>query len=329
MASFAQRPGGWLARVRRNGVSESKVFATKAQARAWATEKEAVAQTAPSTLPRKTVAEAFERYAEEVSSTKRGERWERVRLVAILRELGGPDGNRLLTELTTPVLAEWRSNRLEEVSPGSVLRDMNLVNSVLNVARKEWKWLDANPLKDVTRPKQPEHRRRRVAADELERISVCLGYAEGELAESYGAQVAVAFHFAIETAMRQGEILSLTKDAVDFEKRTAFLPKTKNGSARTVPLSSRAIALLRQLPGEEDGRFFGVVSASCDALFRKGRTRAMIDDLHFHDSRREATSRLSKKVDVLTLARITGHKDLKMLMIYYEEDMASVAQRLD
>ena len=93
-------------------------------------------------------------------------------------------------------------------------------------------------------------------------------------------------------------------------------------------MSSRAIELIRLLPEREDKRLFGVTSASCDALFRKAKGRAMIDGLHFHDTRREATSRLSKKVDVLTLAKITGHKDIRMLMVYYEEDMSSVAERL-
>lgn len=80
--------------------------------------------------------------------------------------------------------------------------------------------------------------------------------------------------------------------------------------------------------GRDPDRVFTVSSASADALFRKAKARALIEGLHFHDTRREATSRLAKKVDVLTLARITGHKDLRMLMIYYQTDMADVATTL-
>ncbi len=325
MASFSERPGGWLARVRRNGVSQSRVFPTKAQARAWAAEIEAEAITGRTTLPKKTVREAFNRYAETVAPTHRGERWEVLRLRRIEAEL---KSETMLTDLTAPVLSAWRDKRLASVSPASVAREMKLLGSVFGVAKREWKWLTENPLDDVKKPRQPEHRRRRVSQDEIERLSLALGYEPGEIATTFTSQVAVAFLFAIETAMRQGEILRLTRDTVDFEKRTAYLPKTKNGSARTVPLSSRAVELLHQLPRKENGQLFSVSAASCDALFRKAKARALIDDLHFHDTRREGTSRLSKKVEVLTLARITGHKDLRMLMIYYEEDMSSVAQRL-
>jgi len=122
--------------------------------------------------------------------------------------------------------------------------------------------------------------------------------------------------------------LGLTWDRINFDRCVAHLPMTKNGTARDVPLSSRAIEILKLLVGRDQERVFTVASASADALFRKGKARAMIEELHFHDSRREAISRLSKKVDVLTLARITGHKDIRMLMIYYQTDMSEVAQRL-
>ncbi|WP_086010489.1 tyrosine-type recombinase/integrase [Uliginosibacterium gangwonense] len=95
-----------------------------------------------------------------------------------------------------------------------------------------------------------------------------------------------------------------------------------------MPLSSRAIEILKLLEGRDEQRVFTVSSASCDALFRKGKARAMIEGLHFHDTRREATSRLAKKVDVLTLARITGHKDIRMLMVYYQTDMSEVAGQI-
>jgi integrase len=111
--------------------------------------------------------------------------------------------------------------------------------------------------------------------------------------------------------------------------RVAHLPKTKNGYARNVPLSSRAIEILAQLPDGES-TLFNVAGASLDALFRKAKARAIIEDLHFHDTRREALSRLAKKVDVLTLAKISGHRDLRILSnVYYQTDMGEVAGLLD
>lgn len=326
MAAIQKEPSGkWRARVRVNGVSESKTFATKAQASAWSAQKEQEAQEFGAALPRKTVKQAFDRYAEDVSPKKRAGDWERVRL-AWLAESIGPD--LLLETLKTPHFVAWRDRRLKEVKSSTVRRDMTLLRSVFTTCINEWQWLRASPLKGCKIPAEVEHRTRRVSPDEEARIRMATGTDEDRPAQTFTHQVGIGFQFAIETAMRIGEILSLKTDCVDFERQTAYLPMTKNGSARTVPLSSRAVALLGMLTPTNDGRFFEVSSASFDALFRKAKKMACVEGMHFHDTRREATSRLSKKVDVLTLAKITGHKDLNMLMIYYDEDMSDVAKRI-
>ena len=128
--------------------------------------------------------------------------------------------------------------------------------------------------------------------------------------------------------MRAGEIVGLTDKTVDRTTRVATLPRTKNGSVRKVPLSTAALSLLDDLP-ETDGPIFNLNSQQIDALFRKVRDKAQIQDLRFHDSRHEAITRLAKKVDVLSLARMVGHKDIKMLMVYYNETAEELAQRLD
>ena len=128
--------------------------------------------------------------------------------------------------------------------------------------------------------------------------------------------------------MRAGEIVGLTDKTVDRDTRVATLPKTKNGPARKVPLSTAALGLLDELP-ETDGPLFDLSNQQIDAMFRKARDKTKIEDLRFHDSRHEAITRLAKKVDVLSLARMVGHKDIKMLMIYYNETAEELAQRLD
>ena len=337
MATFEKRPTGWRVKIRKGGVSESKTFTTKAQAAAWAADREReLDDIAGGGLPRKTVREALERYLADESPKKRGHKWEAIRINSWMgREdrTGEPSKLRLpwldlpLSNLGPETLASWRDSRLKAVSPGSVLRDLHLMGAILETARREWKWLRTNPLRDVRRPPQPEARTRRISDDEIDRLCLALGWDE-EQVKTQTQEVAAAFLFAIETAMRQGEILGLSWDSVDLSRRVAHLPKTKNGSARDVPLSTRAIQIMELMRGIGDDRIFSVSSASADALFRRGKARAMIDGLHFHDTRREATSRLSKKVDVLTLARITGHKDIRMLMIYYQTDMADVAQQI-
>ena len=138
--------------------------------------------------------------------------------------------------------------------------------------------------------------------------------------------------FAVETAMRAGEICNLTWNNVNLEKRTAFLPITKNGSSRTVPLTKAAVKILERLRDEIDqgDTCFQVKSNILDATFRKLKKTANREYLHFHDTRREALTRLAKKVDVMTLAKISGHKDIRILQnVYYAPNMEEVAELLD
>tara|TARA_Y100000310_G_C20662915_1_gene805778 strand:- start:2089 stop:2469 length:381 start_codon:yes stop_codon:yes gene_type:complete len=126
--------------------------------------------------------------------------------------------------------------------------------------------------------------------------------------------------------MRAGEIAGLTRKAVDLSRRVAHLPKTKNGTARSVPLSSEAVKLIEALP--EADPILGLTARELDVRWRALRDRAGVKGLVFHDSRAFATGRLAKKVDVLTLARITGHKDVRMLMTYYRISAEEIAKML-
>jgi integrase len=128
--------------------------------------------------------------------------------------------------------------------------------------------------------------------------------------------------------MRAGEIVGLTRDNLDLDNKVAHLPMTKNGHARDVPLSSAAVDLIAQLPPDLDP-VFGLTSRQLDVLFRKIKSRALVDGLTFHDSRAAALTMLSRKVDVMTLAKISGHRDLRILQnVYYRETAADIAARL-
>ena len=102
------------------------------------------------------------------------------------------------------------------------------------------------------------------------------------------------------------------------------LKHTKNGTPRTVPLSTTAVNILKSLP---DGHF-NLTSMQISSLFRLIRRRALIHDATFHDSRHYAITRLAKKLDVLDLARMVGIRDLKILMVYYNESAESIAKKL-
>ncbi len=102
----------------------------------------------------------------------------------------------------------------------------------------------------------------------------------------------------------------------------------KNGVRRDVPLSKRALELLALLPDSGEAPLFGISTASLDALFRKARQRSCIEGLTFHDSRHAAITRLAKKLNVLDLARMVSHRDLRMLQVYYNESAEDMAAKL-
>lgn len=334
MASFTKRDGNWRAQIFHLGKRESATFPTKAQAQAWASRRETELreQKDGGIISGKTLADAFRDYEIKISRHKRGHRWEALRMNAMAECLidGKKMGEILLTDLSPAHIAQWRDERLKSVVGATVNRDMNLLSNVLTVARKEWNWIGESPTKEVRRPKDSPPRDRRISEDEIDRLCIGLGFADGEPVTTKTQAVAVAFLFAIETAMRAGEICGLTAEMV--AGKVAHLPATltKNGRKRDVPLSTRARELLAMLPQPDDGGLlFGLTSPSLDALFRKAKARCLIVDLTFHDTRHEAITRLAKKLQVLDLARMVGHRDLRMLQIYYNESAADMAARLD
>jgi integrase len=123
--------------------------------------------------------------------------------------------------------------------------------------------------------------------------------------------------------MRQGEICSLTR--ADIDGRVARLSMTKNGDPRDVPLSSKALAIIEDLPDD----LFGTTAARLSANWRNLCKRAAVVGLTFHDSRRAAVTRLAKKLDVLALAKIIGHRNLAQLRVYYEVSADELAGLLD
>ena len=312
------------------------MFCTKAEAVSWASKRETEIREGDTTGVQKgrTLDEAFRRYEKEVSVHKRGTRHEVLRMGAIGRyEIAGtPLGDIKLVDITPDILGRWRDQRLtvDKVKGSSVNRDLNLLSHVFASATKEWKWIAKSPTTDVRRPTDPPARDRLYSDDEIERICFALGFdqVETELAITGYQRVAIAFLFAIETAMRAGEICALIE--TDIAGRTATLQQTKNGTKRGVPLSRRSAELLRLLPEVPKGEpLFGMTARSLDALFRKAKKRALIEDGTFHDTRHLAITRLAKKLNVLDLARMVGHRDLRQLQVYYNETAETMATRLD
>ena len=329
MASILPHRDGYRVQVYVGGQRQSKVCATRREAAQWALEREA--ELAGRKLPDKTLRDALRRYASELDDERGGARWERIRLAAFERD---PLALRRLAALGPDDFAAWRDARLRTqaqrrqttVAPATVAREMNLLRSVLETARKEWRWLRTNPMADVSWPKSPKGRARRITPEEEADLTAALGVATLR-ADTATQRVGLAFLLALETAMRSGEILALTWPNVHLADQYVHLPRTKNGDARDVPLSKRAVEILRALP-LGFGPVFQLDAAARDALWRKARAKTPHLDIHFHDSRAEAIWRLSKKLDVLELARVIGHRDINSLLIYYRASASAMARKL-
>lgn len=319
MANYEKRGRRWRARVFVAGKRDSATFPTKTEAVTWATQREA--ELVGKALPDHTVKDALRRYGNEVAPGQRGSRWELLRLNLLERY---PVAKIRLPAVTAADLAAWRDTRLTEVSGATVAREMNLLRSVLEAARRDWGWLRVNPITDVRRPRSPPSRKRGVTQDEIDRLTLAFGLGEGDVAETAVNRVGLAFLFAIETAMRSGEITAL--EWADIRPNFVIVRDSKNGDMREVPLSTRAKAILAALP--KDGQVFALDGAIRDTLFRRVRDRCEIRGLTFHDTRSEAISRLSKKLDIMELARIIGHRDLRSLLHYYHADADALSAKI-
>jgi integrase len=319
MPTLEKRKRGWRARVRRHGQEQSATFPTKQQAAAWALEREA--EATGTKLPDKTFGDALARYARDVAPTHKGARWELVRLKSLQDEA---IAKRPLAVMAAPDFAEWRDARLKKVSPGTVAREMTLIRSMLRLAVREWHWLKVSPMADVKLPEEPASRKRRISQDEADRIMLACGVTDTEHGTAM-QRTGLAFAFALETAMRAGEIVGMQWP--DVAEKSVRLPRTKNGDERRVPLSPRAREIIAALP-HTDRPVFDLDPGTRDVMFRRAKDAAKVENLRFHDSRAEAIWRLSKKLDVLELARVIGHRDPRSLMLYYQADADELADRL-
>lgn len=323
---------GWQAKIRKQGYpAKSKTFRTKAEAQAWAksieTEMERGQWRDTSDSDRTTLGEAFQKYADEVTVTKKEQgselakihQWQSRPLARIsLSRIGGKE-----------VAAAIKDMEAEGKSANTIRLHLAVLSHLYKIARTEWGMSNlSNPVELVRKPKLPQGRDRRLVGNEEARLlEAC--------AQSRNPWLLPVVRFAIETAMRAGEIVE-TDDSVgllwkhvDLSKRVAHLPETKNGSARDVPLSLAAVAVLKDLPRSVDGRVFPTNYNACVKLaYTRARERAGIKGLTFHDLRHEATSRLFEKgLNPMQVAAITGHKTLQMLKRYTHlkaEDLAKL-----
>jgi integrase len=326
MASFRQRCGKWQARVIREGYpDQTKTFETKADAEKWARVLESEIDKGQfvnvSEAQRTTLGDVIGRYLTEVTPSMKGASEDTIRLNAIMRK---PIAQWSMANLSSARIASYRDERLKEVSAGTVIRELAYLSAIINHARREWDINVPNPVQMVRKPQSPQARSRVLTEQEVAKLLQVL---EPTGRRSHWTKPAV--QLALATAMRRGELLSLRWEHIDLNGRTAFLPDTKNGDSRTVPLSSAAIQVLAALPRHISGVVFPVKFFALDAAFRRGVRRAGLDGVRFHDLRRTAITRMAEKLpNLIELAAVSGHKSLMVLKRYYRPSAVDLAQKL-
>ncbi|WP_461210412.1 tyrosine-type recombinase/integrase [Desulfocurvus sp. DL9XJH121] len=324
MATYNQRgQGHWQARIRRKGYpTQVKTFTTKLDAEAWAREVENEMDRSVF-LSRKeaeqtSLEEAMDRFVAEYAPKYAQPRKVISRINALKKR---PLAKRMLSSIQGKDIASHvRIREQRGCSPQTVLHEVNLLSRIFEVCRRDWGMESLrNPTKRINKPKQGKSRTRRLMWDE-----------EEKLIEASVSELRPLILLALETAMRRGEIASIQWEDVSLQRKSIYLPRTKNGEPRTVPLSPAAIEIIAGLPRNIHGPVFDMHPDTVTKLFRRAIKKAGIEDLRFHDLRHEATSRLFENtdLDVMEIRAITGHKSLQMLARYNHLRTGHLADRL-
>lgn len=328
MATFRNRHGKWQARVTRKGLTPvSRSFLTLQDAERWARQIESDMDKGAYTntvLAERTIfKELIQRYMREVTPTMRGAEADLIRLKAICRK---SICQLNMVALTPSKIAEYRDERLNEVTAGTVIRELCYFSSIINHARREWGINIINPVSLVRKPATPKGRNRTLNDSEKALLLNSLIPTRNNRKSPWMYSLV---EFALETAMRRGEMLALLWVNVDRIKRVAFLPTSKNGESRLVPLSTAAVDILKKLPHSIDGKVFPLNDFTVAAAFAKATKRSGINNFHFHDLRHTAITNMAEKVpNVLELSAITGHKTLSMLKRYTHFKAEDLAKKL-
>lgn len=353
MATIVKTPSGtWKAVIRKRGwPTKAKTFRVRRDAVDWSrrTEDEMVRgvyiQRAPS--ERMTVKVALERYLKEVTPRKKASTQvrEQRRVGVLIEHLGRYS----LAALTPEIIANFRDLRLNGDPEGkgsakphsnnTVRLELAMLGHMFNVAMKEWGLgLTYNPVQSIRRPSPGTGRDRRLQGVERERVL--------EAADAHSnPMLGWIVRLALETGMRASEISNLRRGQVDLARRVVRLrgADTKNGTSRTVPLTHEAVRVLKLAlanpirPIDTDLVFFGEASRAghrgayqFQHAWRGIKQQLGLTDLHFHDLRHEAVSRLVEAgLSDQEVAAISGHKSMQMLKRYTHLRAEDLVGRLD
>ncbi len=283
---------------------------------------------------RKTVSEAIERYIEDpnIVSQKNYENKK-----AILRWWGNEIGHRFIADISPALITEKRdrlakakkkiNKRLqaktkeiiepETFSKARVNRYLATISHLFTIALKEWGWIEFNPVKNVSKLKEPRGRVRYLTADEKVRLlKACT--------ESASPYLSLIVRIALSTGMRKGEILGLTWQDVDLITGRLLIRESKNGEQRSIRIMPDVHSLLLEhsklrninsnfvFPSQDQHK-----PASIKTAWENALKSAKIEDFRFHDLRHTTASYLLMSgSSIAEIAEVLGHKTLAMVKRY-------------
>ena len=324
MASIRKVKNKWEARVRVKGHSTyCKSFTQKSDALAWSKSVEVGLETGitPLTGMNKTLSfkDAVEKYLQEVSPSKKSHQSEFYRLkklqVSSLAKL-------YLTDIKTADVKLFRDERLLEVSTGSVRKELYLISSTFEAARREWGLETlSNPIRNLRLPKDSPPRTQRLSKEERQRLLYSLGQHPNKTLE----QLVI---LALETAMRRSELCNLKWKSIDFDTCLLKVENTKNGEARHIPLTPTAILTLKNITKENE-LVFNYTADAIRQAWERFKNKYGFEYLRFHDLRHEAISQLFELgLSVPEAAAISGHRTVSQLFRYAHSDTLILREKM-
>lgn len=320
MATIRKRNLHWQVQVRRKGSPLiTKSFVLKKDAQTWATTIESELDQGHyidrGLVEVTLLDEVLDRFTTDVLPSLKSARSEQSRIRLLSRHLGRYS----LAQIRSKEIASYRDARLTEVGPQSVKHELGLLNRVLKLAHDEWGYTLPSGVPSVKMPRLPQGRTRRLCPNEENALF-------NALRESPIVQCAV--RIATLTGMRRSEIMNIEEAHLNQGRKLLDIPITKTGVPRTIPLCEEALEAIENFiilkQASPDFRADSVTQS-----FSRACKRAGVTNLHFHDLRHEATSRLFEKgLNIMEVALITGHKSLSMLHRYTHLKPESLVDKL-
>jgi integrase len=329
MAYFKQlKTKYWQVQIRRYGVKpETKTFPTRDEAKIWArlieSEIDRGIYVSRYEAEHITFSELVHRYQKEVTPTKKSASREISRLKCLDKFFGEVT----LARINSEMVARFRDERLSlNLSGATIIKDLNTLSHIIDTAIKEWGlYTSQNPVKNIRKPRVNNSRSRRLSyEEEIILLAKC---------REHSLMMESVVIFAIETAMRLGEIINLNWSDIDIERKIATLHITKNGEVRQVPLSRVAIASVKSLPrsiGSSKVFWRWKTVSSFESSWQRVLAKSEIKNFKFHDLRHEATSRLFEmNLNMMEVSTITGHKTLQMLKRYTHFSIDKIVKKIN